>query len=67
MHVMFSNLWRAKKGLTKFYFRQPLGNPTYSSPNLAILDSMSHNLPATTDLATTDFKILITGYKIEYN
>ena len=28
-------LWRAKKGLPKFDFRQPLGNPTYSSPNLA--------------------------------
>ena len=32
-----SNLWRAKKGLPYFYFRQPLGNPTYSSPNLATL------------------------------
>ena len=21
------HLWRAKKGLPKFYFRQPLGNP----------------------------------------
>ena len=31
------NLWPAKKGLTKLYFRQPLGNPTYSSPNLATL------------------------------
>ena len=28
-------LWRAKKGLPKFDFRQHLGNPTYSSPNLA--------------------------------
>ena len=32
------NLWRAKKGLPKFYFRQPLGNPTYSSPNLATIE-----------------------------
>ena len=31
------NLWQAEKGLPKFYFRQPLGNLTYSSPNLAIL------------------------------
>ena len=34
------NLWRAKKGLPTFYFRQPLGNPTYSSPNLATLVSL---------------------------
>ena len=26
-----------KKGYYKFYFRQPLGNPTYGSPNLATL------------------------------
>ena len=31
------NLFGAKKGLPKFYFRQPLGNPTYSSPNLTTL------------------------------
>ena len=31
------NLWQAKIGLPKFYFRQPLGNPTYASPNLATL------------------------------
>ena len=30
-------LWRAKKVLPKFYSRQPLGNPTYSSPNMATL------------------------------
>ena len=30
-------LWQTKKGLPKYYFRQPLGNPTYSSPNLATL------------------------------
>ena len=43
MHVMVVNLWRAKKGLPKFYFRQPLGNPTYSSPNLVTLvDGVLH-------------------------
>ena len=36
------NLWQAKKGLPKFYFRQPLGNPSYSSPNLATLAATSH-------------------------
>ena len=32
------NLWRAKIGLPKFFFRQPLGNPTYGSPNLTTLE-----------------------------
>ena len=37
MHVMVLTCVKPKKGLPKFYFRQPLGNPTYSSPNLATL------------------------------
>ena len=31
-----------KKGLPKYYFKQPLGNTTYGSPNLATLAALKH-------------------------
>ena len=37
MHVMVLTYAEPKKGYLNFNLTQPLGNPTYSSPNLATL------------------------------
>ena len=42
MLVMVVTYGEPKKGLPKFYFKQPLGNTTYGSPNLATLAALKH-------------------------
>ena len=48
-----------KKGLPKFYFTQPLGNPTYTSPNLATLVTNSDSDKLSIDIIILEYFIPI--------
>ena len=48
-----------QKSLPKFYFTQPLGNPTYTSPNLATLVTHSDSNKLSIDIIILEYFIPI--------